>query len=130
MLVHAFVQVAAVRLALSLMPFRRAYRLTGARGVSRRRGSPAVRRLSWAVQVAGRRIPGATCLVQALALHRLMARAGHSGTLRIGVARCDGHGLDAHAWVEHRDAIVLGERGDLQRYATILTLPNDETCRQ
>lgn len=58
-----------------------------------------------------------------------MARAGHAGTLRIGVARRDGCGLDAHAWVEHRDAIVLGDRGDIGRFSTILTLASDETRR-
>jgi len=130
MLLRALVQVATVRIALAAMPFGLAYRLVRARESSRRRYTVPVRRLAWAVQAAGRRVPGASCLVQALALHRLMTQAGHAGTLHVGVARNDGRGVDAHAWVEHRDSIVLGDCGDVGRYATILALAGDETRRR
>lgn len=50
------------------------------------------------------------CLVRALALHRLLARAGVAGArIRIGV-RPEGARLHAHAWVEV-DGVALGEDG-------------------
>lgn len=50
------------------------------------------------------------CLVRALALHRLLARAGVAGArIRIGV-RPEGARLHAHAWVEV-DGAALGEDG-------------------
>lgn len=50
------------------------------------------------------------CLVRALALHRLLARAGVAGArIRVGV-RPEGARLHAHAWVEV-DGAPLGEDG-------------------
>lgn len=50
------------------------------------------------------------CLVRALALHRLLGRAGVDGArIRIGV-RPEGARLHAHAWVEV-DGAALGEDG-------------------
>jgi hypothetical protein len=114
--------VTAARIALWVMPFRRARRVMESRRISQRLATIPVRRLSWAVQAAGRRVPRASCLVQALALNRLMADAGRSSELHIGVARGHAQGLDAHAWVEHRNHVILGDNGELGRYSRILTM--------
>jgi len=56
--------------------------------------------LFWAVRAASRRIPAATCLTQALALHKLLQSAGHSSRIEIGVTKTPERGFQAHAWVE------------------------------
>ena len=115
--------VVAVRVALSTLPLAfvcRSFR-------RRRTSSPElaafpVRRLAWAIGVAARRIPYATCLTQALALQCLLARAGRESCVHIGVAKKAAGGLDFHAWVECGGEVLIGDNGELQRYAPILLL--------
>ena len=123
LLVRAFVLVAAVRVALWILPFQWVTQLTeSCRPVSPKLAAIPVNRLSWAVQAAARRIPGASCLTQALALARLLARAGHCAALRIGVAKDAARGFEAHAWVECGGTIAIGDIDGLDRYAPILAL--------
>jgi len=60
-----------------------------------------------AVARAGRCVPGATCLVQALAGMALLARQGYAATLCIGVTKRD-EAFGAHAWVECDGRAVVG----------------------
>ena len=46
-----------------------------------------VSRLEWAVRAAGRRVPMASCLTQALALQFLLGRSGHFSEVLIGVRK-------------------------------------------
>lgn len=76
--------------------------------------APEPRRMAWAVVVAARFVPGASCLTQALATDWLLKRAGYHGILHIGVA-LDEHGkLLAHAWLEYDGMILVGGRGHQQ----------------
>lgn len=79
-------------------------------------------RIAWAVQTAARRVPGATCLTQSLALHHLLAKAGHAAEIHIGVAKGERGGLDSHAWVVCHDRVLVGDGGDLGRYQPIVSL--------
>ena len=68
------------------------------------------RRLAAAVdRAAARSVLRPTCLARALALHRLLAREGLGGAIRIGVAPDRGR-FGAHAWVELGGA-GLGDDG-------------------
>lgn len=78
--------------------------------------SPA--RMAWAVRNVSRLIPGASCLTQAMALHHLLARAGHASVVRIGVAVDEARKFRAHAWLEHEGAVIIG--GSAERYAELL----------
>jgi len=117
----AAIAVVAVRIGLTALPF-----ATLRRVLLRLAESPLLRRpsgavspddLAWAVRAAGRRVPRATCLVQALALELLLVRAGHAAELRIGVAR-EGDGLMAHAWVES-DGRCLLEGSERTRFSPL-----------
>ncbi len=66
------------------------------------------RRIAWAVPVAARFVPGATCLSQALAARTLLRLTGHPSTLTLGVRRADGGMLEAHAWVHSGAQPVVG----------------------
>src|SRR5579862_4304800 len=131
LLLRAVALVAGVRLALWTMPFRWVRFALGTKPGAGRAVSPdleaiRVKRLAWAVQAAARRIPGASCLTQALALQHLLARAGESAEVHIGVARDSARGFEAHAWLEHRGAILVGDNGELERYAPILAVSGEE----
>lgn len=126
LLVRALATVAAVRLRLACLPFR------AGKGYMRRlaRGAHPCNpeRVAWAVDHAGRFFGEASCLVRALAGHRLLAGRGVASWVRIGVApgEPDGMGtnLAAHAWLETKGRIVLGGP-DVGRYRLLLTWGNE-----
>lgn len=123
LLARAAVLVASVRIALWLFPFHwicQWARRSGA--VSGPLETNPVSRLAWAVQVAARRIPGASCLTQAMALQWLLVRTGRAASLQIGVAKDSRHGFESHAWVECEGQALL-ENGDLaDRFVPIFAL--------
>jgi hypothetical protein len=66
-------------------------------------------RIAWALGVVSRFVPRPTCLVRALAAHRLLAKHGHASDLRIGVAKSGAAGFAAHAWVECGGTVLVGQ---------------------
>jgi hypothetical protein len=82
---------------------RRHYQQTGA--------DPAVvDRIAWAVTVAGRYVPRATCLIQAVTAYLLLNQAGIPARAQIGVRRDSEDRFLAHAWVESGGRVILGGR--------------------
>jgi hypothetical protein len=116
---------AAIRLGLTLLPYRRLRGLVDhlARVSPRRHLAPPAspERIAWAVTRASRSVPGATCLTQALAAKVLLERCGHPARVRVGIDRAAGAPLLAHAWVECEGRIVLGG-ADLARYTPLSAL--------
>src|SRR6266404_1371114 len=117
--------VAAIRVALWILPFQRLHRVVGS--WNSRKHLPLsiptdmpVGRLVWAVRAASRRIPAASCLTQALALQFLLTRAGHRSEVRIGVTMEGGFG--AHAWVEYAGQPLLSGPEEVERYVQLLTV--------
>lgn len=104
LLVRAAMLLVSLRVALRLIPFKRLSRIRFRRNT---RAPEETDRLLWSVCCASRWMPAPTCLVQALALHILLARAGHDSRVRIGVTNRS-RTLDAHAWVELNGRILLG----------------------
>lgn len=103
LLLHAFVTVAVLRLALRLVPLERLRRPAG----RARPNARSAERIAWAVRAASRRLPGTTCLVSALAAQRLLSREGHVCQLTIGVARNERE-LAAHAWIVCGGVTLVG----------------------
>lgn len=66
----------------------------------------------WAVRVASRYLPGATCLTQALAAQALLTHSGFPAQVEIGVAKDSDEEkvrqFRAHAWVVCHGQVVLG----------------------
>lgn len=127
-LLRAAIVVPTVRLALLVLPFRWVRERVDVQelGPQPPRRIPA-RHWAWAVRVVALRIPGASCLTQALALHWLLARAGQSARIHLGVAKHVGGGFEAHAWLESGGEILIGDDKSLERFAPILKLPADAT---
>lgn len=122
LLLQSALAVVVVRVALSLLPARRAMSATlrlqrWCAAAGRDAGWPPDR-IAWSVRVASRGVPGATCLTQALATQALLALAGRSSRLRIGVGRDEDGTFRAHAWVEVDDRVVIGG-GRLDRFARL-----------
>lgn len=125
LLLRAALTLAAARLALKLMPLQNARkaivgklgRLQCASAGGIAAPSPAAERIVWAIETAGRALPGGgNCLLQALAAEAMMLRAGHHCELRIGVAKNGVQQMAAHAWLVAGDGSVLIGDFELGRY--------------
>ena len=121
---RTLVLVAMIRIALWFVPVKKIQRLTGNWKKFPLAVSPdmPVPRLVWAVIAASRRVPGATCLTQSLALHCLLTRAGHHSQLRIGVMKNHEDHFRAHAWVEYNGQPLLSSSDELQSYVQVSTM--------
>jgi transglutaminase superfamily protein len=121
LLLGALVTVVRVRIALWILPWHRL-----ARPITIRRDllliPPSAERVAWAVKIASRAVPCATCLTQALALHQVLAGYGYPSIVQVGVCHVDGRFL-AHAWVEHNEQTLLGTPETIARYSRFFTWP-------
>jgi hypothetical protein len=125
--VRAACLLGGTRLALWVLPFAATQRLVARLAQPRRAPeSPPVaaeEQIVWAVASASKYIPGARrCLPRALVVHILLRREGHPSDLRIGVALDERKKLQAHAWVESRGRVVIGDT-ELDRYTPLPSLP-------
>jgi hypothetical protein len=111
LLVRALLLVTTVRLGLWLLPFSTQRRILARLDQAHPR-LPRVAvspdQIARAVVVAGRYVPRATCLTQALAAQVLLKGAGFLPLLRIGVARDTQGRFQAHAWVENSGKVLIG----------------------
>ena len=117
---RAFVTLVRIRLAMWMQPWHRLANSTAKIPVVRER--PAPDRVAWAVGVTSRAVPRATCLTQALALHRLLSHHGYSAIVQVGVSNVDKR-FTAHAWVEHEGQSLLGTPEDVARYSRFFSWP-------
>src|SRR5689334_21664605 len=125
LLIRAVTLLAVVRIALWLFPFK-ALQQISARFV--RSSAPSLQeshfsaeRVVWAVQVASRYVPRATCLTQAVAAQALLGFGGIPASVRIGVAKAAAAGFEAHAWVESGGKILIGGAESAQKYTQMLS---------
>jgi len=72
-----------------------------------RPGRPSSEEICRAVEIAGRFVPGATCLVKAQAGSAMLNRFGYAAEIKIGVLKQSSN-LEAHAWVECDGLVVMG----------------------
>lgn len=134
LLLEAALILTLVRLGLRLLSFQKvrgflAHCRADARPAAAATSTPAVevtRRVLWAVNAASRPV-GTTCLPRALATHTLLARRGLASELRIGVTRSPGSPLEAHAWVENENGILIGNLPNLAQYKPFADLSGKGT---
>lgn len=112
--------------AKGMLPFRTLRRLVAREARSRVEANSDYHakrlRIAWAVNVASRHMPWATCLTRALAVEAILVRHGYPAHLRIGVARKAGQPFEAHAWVESDGEAVFGAP-EAGRYTTLYPAP-------
>ena len=80
---------------------------------------PSTQNIGWAVHAAGRLIPNATCLPQALVAEYFLAREGYPAQLQLGVARQKTGTLEAHAWVISDSEVIVGNLRDLDGFVPL-----------
>lgn len=106
------------------------------RPLTTREGADAIRTARAVQRAAHYGVIHPTCLVRALALHRLLEKHGITGSaIRIGVRWVNG-AFAAHAWVE-RDGAILGDTAartaafselvDVRFYGTTTPTPRLDT---
>jgi hypothetical protein len=123
LMVQAIFVLALVTLGLRFLPWlpfqRQLIGLAHRRRQVRRAHRPAAQRIAWAIQVAGRLIPLAACLPQALAAQFLFIRNGYPADLQIGAARNADGRFEAHAWVISEGGVIVGGLPDLARFVPL-----------
>ena len=132
LLAKAVFLVWAIRIGLWLIPFQGLRRMlvwiTYSPGGQRATARISSDRIAWAVRAAGRSVPKATCLVQALAAQVLLRREGYPACFCIGVVRSEEEKVQAHAWVESEGKVVVGG-SELERYSRLLALGGERPER-
>lgn len=83
------------------------------------RTRPSIDDIAAAMRHARHLLPQATCLPQAVAGQRLLARYGYPAEVRLGASRGKNGTLEAHAWVVCDQRVVVGAVPDLARYAPL-----------
>lgn len=113
-----------IRLALWLLPFkvvRQHITAVAAQWESHTCPNPvAVNSIVWSVTAAGCCTPGgAKCLAKALTTQLLLNRYGYTHQLHIGVAMGEAQMVEAHAWIEYEDRVIMGSLQDLSRFKSL-----------
>lgn len=116
LLVEALILLVGVRIGLRLMSFPAVRRRLEGRAAAELQ---PVDRLSWAAKAVGRRVPGTTCLAEALVVYGMLRHHGHAAEIRIGVRHGSSPPLEAHAWVECEGAVVMGAVENLSEHAVL-----------
>jgi hypothetical protein len=120
---EALLTLAWASLAIDLLPFRRV-----AAAASRPRAAPraravAARKIKWAVEAWGRRVPWrAVCFQRGLAAHVMLRRRGLPSLLHYGVANDAGGGLKAHVWIS-LDGVPLVGGEEASAFTCLATFP-------
>lgn len=118
----------AVRGALAVVSFRRLLRFLEQRvPAGGELDAEERRRITWAVEAAGRRlVPERPCLTQAFVAQYMLARRGERTNLRIGVAKGEADDLQAHAWLEiDGGEVVIGGADSPERYEPLPSFSAD-----
>ena len=104
----AWLTLVSVRLGLTLASYRRLERWLAVPRDRPEAPRAVWNRCAWAVTRASARVPGASCLTQALAGSFLLSRCGYRSDIVVGVAPAPGGSFRAHAWLRVGEAVVLG----------------------
>ncbi|WP_414565656.1 MULTISPECIES: lasso peptide biosynthesis B2 protein [unclassified Anabaena] len=125
-LIVTFFLLAAIRLGLVLIQFNQLLKLLTKISHSREplpsTNQVSVGKIVWTVDKVTPYVPGTKCLARALTTQVLMRRYGHSGELRLGVAKAETGKLEAHAWIEYQGLVIIGNIPDLSRYIPLPSL--------
>jgi hypothetical protein len=108
LVIQALILLWMIRLILWVFSFSTVKNICGKLSISSGNQEVPLSRITWAVQVMSRFTPKATCLVRALAGQILLERYGYASSIKIGVSKSKDE-FEAHAWLEYKDTIVLGE---------------------
>ena len=127
LLIRAAYWLAIARIMLVAIPFRRlSERLSSRCALDDLQLDPdreLLLKIGRAVAMAANSVPWRSdCFPQTIAARKLLERHGYGSTIHIGVARDEGEGLAAHAWLTCGDTVVTGG-ANLERYTELHRIP-------
>jgi hypothetical protein len=134
-LLRTYLLLTLVRLGLLLLPFERLWKglvklgklPPSAAAVAKTKlktEAQIVRQVVWAVNLSTRFSPGgAKCLARALTTKVLLDRRQCPSDFKIGVAKNELGELEAHAWIEFHNQVVMGQVSKLDQYTPMPSLP-------
>ena len=95
--------------------------VTSTNGAAGAGDTTTIEAIRWAIGAAGRCLPWATCLVQALAADALLRRRGIGAEVRFGVRPLSNGRLpiEGHAWVECEGGDTIGAADESSPFATL-----------
>ncbi len=132
LLAEAAFCLAAARAMVLSVPFRHLSSRLGTSGRETPTAAPAdattdaLRKVRWAVQAAGRRLPWrCACLEQGIAGKMMLRRRGIASTLYLGVARDPDSRGTAHAWLRSGPLVITGALGR-ERFAVVATFADED----
>lgn len=125
LLLQVILGLTLIRLSLRICSLQRTRALLSQLAQPLRRETAEVKRrdvlarVARAVTLASRAMPHrATCLVQALTAQLFLERRGIATRLHIGFAKAEQEGrVEGHAWLEYQGEVVIGDNGELGRFA-------------
>jgi Transglutaminase-like superfamily len=135
MFLQTYLLLTLVRLGLLLLPFERLWKGLVKLGqvppssaavlqTKLKTEGQIVRQVIWAVNVSTRFSPGgAKCLARALTTKVLLDRRQCPSDFKIGVAKNELGDLEAHAWIEVHNQVVIGQVNKLDQYTLMPSLP-------
>lgn len=118
LLFYTFFLLTAIRLGLRFLPFATLQQKVDRLSQSRdKEPSYTLYGIVWAVEWSTRMMPGgAKCLARALTTQILMGQQCYPYDLCIGVSKSEKGDLQAHAWIESDDRIVVGWVPEIANY--------------
>ncbi len=130
LLLEAWIDLGAARLALRLLPFRHIAARLGRQvpvddpSSGATLGVPGGRQIGNAVEIAARHTPWeSACLAQALAGRLMLRRRGLASRLYLGTKKDEAGNLMAHAWLAAGNEILVG--GEAHETFTVLSIFRD-----
>jgi hypothetical protein len=126
LLISAFLLLNLVRLGLFLLPFAKLLDLLKMLSNFWSKGKyqqVEVKQILHAVHTSNYyALRSSKCLAKALTTQTLMKICGYSSELKIGVAKENDSALQAHAWVEYRGKVIIGNLRNLDTFAPITSI--------
>jgi Transglutaminase-like superfamily len=136
-LLQSYLLLTLVRLGLLLLPFERLWKGLIKLGQLQVHPSAAIflnpalktqgqkiQQVIWAVNLSARFTPGgAKCLARALTTKVLLDWRQCPSDFKIGVAKDERGNLEAHAWIEVQNHVVMGQVNKLNQYKPMPSLP-------
>jgi Transglutaminase-like superfamily len=127
---EAYLLLSLIRLGLWLLPFGKLQKvldkITKINSLPRFPLGLQIKQIVAAVDRSSKYSPGnVKCLARALATEVLLTKYGYCPLLKIGVAKGEQGKLEAHAWVEEQEKIVIGDLQDLDKFKVFPALKKE-----
>ncbi|MBD2387133.1 lasso peptide biosynthesis B2 protein [Cylindrospermum sp. FACHB-282] len=127
LLISTFVLLVLIRLGLFLLSFKTLQQLLSSISKTKPQCQEkhSIDKIVWAVELSSHYTPGVKCLARALTCQVFMNHYGYASNLCIGVAKGEAGELKAHAWLESRGQVVIGNVTDFSNFSQLASFAKE-----